>query len=56
MQNSVIDPATQAVAGGGVTEEQYNAYVALYHQFMMMPRTSMADALDLGAYYYIRNA
>ena len=56
LQNSVIDPATQAVAGGGVTEEQYNAYVALYNQFMMMPRTSMADALDLGAYYYIRNA
>ena len=55
LQNSVINPATQAVADGGVTEEQYNAYVALYHQFQMMPRTSMADALDFGAYYYIRN-
>ena len=55
LQNSVITPATQAVADGGVTEEQYNAYVALYHQFQMMPRTSMADALDFGAYYYIRN-
>ena len=55
LQNSVINPASQAVADGGVTEEQYNAYVALYHQFQMMPRTSMADALDLGAYYYIRN-
>ena len=55
LQNSVINPASQAVAEGGVTEEQYNAYVALYHQFQMMPRTSMADALDLGAYYYIRN-
>ena len=55
LQNSVINPATQAVADGAVTEEQYNAYVALYNQFMMMPRTSMADALDLGAYYYIRN-
>ena len=55
LQNSVVTPASQAVANGGVTEEQYNAYVALYHQFQMMPRTSMADALDLGAYYYIRN-
>ena len=55
LQNSVINPASQAVADRGVSEEQYNAYVALYHQFQMMPRTSMADALDLGAYYYIRN-
>ena len=55
LQNSVISPATQAVADGSVTEEQYNAYVALYNQFMMMPRTSMADALDFDAYYYIRN-
>ena len=55
LQNSVINPASQAVADGAVTEEQYNAYVALYHQFQMMPRTSMADALDFGAYYYIRN-
>ena len=55
LQNSVINPASQAVADGAVTEEQYNAYVALYHQFQMMPRTSMADALDLSAYYYIRN-
>ena len=42
-------------ADGGVTEEQYNAYVALYYQFQLMPRTSMADALDFGAYYFIRN-
>ena len=55
LQNSVINPASQAVADGGVTEEQYNAYVALYHQFQMMPRTSIADTLDLGSYYYIRN-
>ena len=55
LQNSVINPASQAVADGGVSEEQYNAYVALYHQFQMMPRTSMADALDFDAYYYIRN-
>ena len=56
LQNSVIAPATQAVADGGVTEQQYNAYVALYHQFMMMPRASLADGIDTGVYYYIRNA
>ena len=55
LQNSVINPAIDAVEAGAVTEEQYNAYVALYHQFMMMPRTSLADALDTNAYYYIRN-
>jgi hypothetical protein len=55
LQNSVITPAAEAVATGFVTEEQYNAYVALYHQFQMMPRTSLADALDTNRYYYIRN-
>ena len=54
--NNVTTPAGAAVAEGGVTEQQYNAYVALYHQFMMMPRATMADAIDTGAYYYIRNA
>lgn len=54
--NNVTVPAGAAVADGGVTEQQYNAYVALYHQFMMMPRTTMADTIDTGAYYYIRNA
>ena len=55
LQNSVITPASETVAAGDVTEQQYNAYVALYNQFQMMPRTSMADALDFSAYYYIRN-
>lgn len=56
LQNSVITPAKAAVEAGGVTEEQYNAYLALYHQFMMMPRASIADALDVNSYYYLRNA
>ena len=55
LQNSLITPAAAAVENGGVTEEQYNIYVALYHQFMMMPRTSLADSLDTNSYYYIRN-
>ena len=55
LQNNVITPATQALALGAVAGYQYNAYVALYNQFQMMPRTSLADALDTTVYYYIRN-
>ena len=55
LQNSVITPASEAVNAGNVTEQQYNAYVALYNQFQMMPCTSLADALDTTVYYYIRN-
>ena len=55
LQNSVVTPASEVVEAGNVTEQQYNAYVALYNQFQMMPRTSLADSLDTTAYYYIRN-
>ena len=55
LQNSVITPAKKTLEDGAVTEEQYNAYVALYHQFQMMPRASLAEALDENVYYYIRN-
>ena len=53
---NVTIPARTAVTQGSVSEEQYYAYVALYHRFMMMPRTTMADAIDTRVYYYIRNA
>ncbi len=56
LQDNVTTPAAAAVADGSVTEQQYNAYVALYHQFQMMPRTSLAETIDTGVYYYIRNA
>ncbi|MBQ8257694.1 MAG: family 20 glycosylhydrolase [Bacteroidaceae bacterium] len=56
LQSSVITPASQALDAGSVSEEQYNAYVALYHQFQMMPRTTLAETIDTGIYYYIRNA
>ena len=56
LKNNVTVPAGAAVSNGGVTEQQYNTYVALYHQFMMMPRATLADTIDTGAYYYIRNA
>ena len=53
---NVTTPAGVAVKEGGVTEQQYNAYVALYHQFQMMPRTTITGTIDTGTYYYIRNA
>lgn len=56
LQNSVITPAQAVVEKGNVSEETYNIYVALYHQFLMMPRASVADAIDTSKYYYIRNA
>ena len=55
LQNSVITPAKSTVEDGAVTEEQYNAYVALYHQFVIMPRASFADTFDTTVYYYICN-
>ena len=55
LQNSVLTPATATLEAGMVTEEQYNAYVALYHQFQMMPRTSLAVNIDENVYYYIQN-
>ena len=55
LRNKIIDPAMEIVSGA-VSEEQYNEYVALYHEFQMMPRTTITGTIDTGAYYYIRNA
>ena len=55
LQSSVITPASETLNAGNVTEQQYNAYVALYNQFQMMPRTSVIDTFDTTVYYYIRN-
>ena len=55
LQESVITPAKEIIAEGNVSETQYNAYVALYHQFQMMERASIAETLSEDYYYYIRN-
>ena len=55
LRNKIINPAMEIVSGA-VSEEQYNEYVALYHEFQMMPRTTITGTIDTGAYYYIRNA
>ncbi|MBR1947844.1 MAG: family 20 glycosylhydrolase, partial [Bacteroidaceae bacterium] len=56
LQKEIIEPANKIFEAGAATEEQYNAFVVLYHQFMMMPRTTLAETIDTGVYYYIRNA
>lgn len=55
LRNSIITPAKTTIAEGVVSEEQYNAYVALYHQFQMMEKTSLAQGLSEDCYYYLRN-
>ncbi len=54
--NSLITPAKALLEQGNITEDTYNIYVALYNQFLMMPRTDIIDALREDVYYYIRNA
>lgn len=56
LQNSIITPAQAAIEAGSVSEETYNIYVALYNQFLLMPRSSIADTIDTNIYYYIRSA
>ena len=55
LQNSVITPAYQTLETGSVSEQQYNAYVALYNQFQMMEKTGIAQSLSEEYYYYLRN-
>lgn len=56
LTDNVLTPASAAAAEGDVTESTYNAYVALYNQFLLMPRTGIMDTIKEDCYYYIRNA
>ena len=55
LKSAVVTPATKTLEAGAVTEKQYNDYVALYLQFQQMERTGIAQSLDEGYYYYLRN-
>ena len=55
LQKEVVDAAKKTLEAGAVTEEQYNAYVALYLQFQQMERTGIAQSLSEEYYYYLRN-
>ena len=52
---SIIEPAKAALSNGNISEETYNIYVALYNQYLAMPRTNITDAIREDVYYYIRN-
>ncbi len=56
LRTSVLQPAQKALQEGNVTEAIYNTYVTLYNQYLLMPRSSIIDALSESYYYYIRNA
>lgn len=56
LETSVLLSAKEAVKDAPVTEEKYNIYVALYNQYLLMPRTSISSVLSESHYYYIRNA
>ena len=57
LMGNIIEPANMLLSMMDIiSEETYNKYVERYHEFQMMPRTSALDVLDMGQYYYIRNA
>jgi hypothetical protein len=43
------------LAEGIVSEEKYNEFLALYNQFIQMPKVSISQSLSEDCYYYIRN-
>lgn len=56
LADRLVAPATAALAAGAVSEDTYKEYVALYGQFLAIPRASLNDAIREDCYYYIRNA
>ncbi len=54
-EQSIILPAQKALAEGAISEEKYNEFLALYNQFMQMPKVSISQSLSEECYYYIRN-
>lgn len=56
LQSNIVTPGQSDVAAGNVSKQTYDAYVALYNEYLAMPRTSALDALDEGKYYKIQNA
>ena len=54
-EQNIILPAQKALAEGIVSEEKYNEFLALYNQFIQMPKVSISQSLSENCYYYIRN-
>ena len=56
LSDEIIAPAKALIGKGAVSRSEYDKFLALYAQFVAMPRTSVLDALDEGYYYNLRNA
>lgn len=56
LSDEIIAPAKVLIGKGAVSRSEYDKFLALYAQFVAMPRTSVLDALDEGYYYNLRNA
>ena len=56
LSEELITPATTLVNSGVVSEADYNKYVAIYNQYLAMPKLSPAQTLSEDYYYFIRNA
>lgn len=54
--NSIVTPAAADAATGNVTKTLYDKYVALYSQYLDMPRNSALDVLSESKYYKLQNA
>ena len=55
LKKEVIASAQKALEGT-VTEAVYKQHMALYYEFLAMPKSSATDALDEGRYYFLQNA
>lgn len=57
LKNDLITPAQATLSGDEtVSETVYKSYVALYNQFLAMPRKSLLDGISEEYYYRIQNA
>lgn len=53
--NVVVPGQAEVAASDLISEETYDKYLALYNEYLAMPRKQVYDALDEGYYYRIRN-
>ena len=51
----LIAPASELLAQGRVSQEEYFRFYALYEQYLAMPTLTVADLVDPSVYYLIRN-
>ncbi len=57
LSTSLIAPARKCIEENGIiAEDLYMQYVALYNEFLAMPRMSALDAISQDYYYHLQNA